>query len=110
VTSQTITNIFYALSQESRLNIFKLLIEYGNEGLCAGEIAKKLEITKNTLSFHLLLLNKAGLVNRRKKGTFAFYSANFDTVQDIIDFLTEDCCRRTKNHKHNHTELKVKND
>ena len=104
---ENLLNVFSALSQGSRLDIFKLLIEYGDEGLSAGDISKKLNITKNTLSFHLLLLTQAGMLDKKRKGTFIFYSVNFNTVQQLIDFLTEDCCRRTKSHTHTHKPIKV---
>jgi DNA-binding transcriptional ArsR family regulator len=101
------SNVFAALSQGSRLSVFRLLIEYGEEGLCASDISKKLKITKNTLSFHLLLLVNAGLLNKKREGTFIFYSANYKTVQEVIDFLIENCCRKTKDHKHKHRPLKA---
>lgn len=97
--SENVTNIFSALSQESRLAILRLLIKYGDEGLSAGAISDKLKITKNTLSFHLLLMTNAKLLNKRRKGTFLFYSANHETVKDVIDFLTKDCCAKAKNKK-----------
>ncbi|MGB2579336.1 DNA-binding transcriptional ArsR family regulator [Elusimicrobium simillimum] len=85
-------NIFAALSQESRLKIFRTLVKHGDKGLCAGDISKELKITKNTLSFHLLLLTQAGLLQKRKEGLFLFYSVNFEAIKDIIDFLLVDCC------------------
>jgi DNA-binding transcriptional ArsR family regulator len=87
-----ISNIFSALSQESRLKIFRLLVKRGHNGMCAGDISKELKITKNTLSFHLLLLTQAGLLEKRKDGLFLFYSVNFDAIKDVIDFLLVDCC------------------
>ncbi|MDR1124203.1 MAG: metalloregulator ArsR/SmtB family transcription factor [Elusimicrobiota bacterium] len=89
---QQIGNIFAALSQESRLKVFKLLVDYGARGLCAGDISRELKIPKNTLSFHLTLLSQAGLLEKRKEGLYLFYSVNLDAVRDIIDFLLVDCC------------------
>ncbi|WP_424244095.1 DNA-binding transcriptional ArsR family regulator [Elusimicrobium posterum] len=85
-------NMFSALSQESRLAIFKLLVKYGEEGLCASDIGKKLNIPKNTLSFHLLLMTNAKLLKKKKQGTFIFYSPNFASVNGLIKFLLADCC------------------
>jgi len=81
------------LSQESRLDIFRLLVEQGPEGLAAGEIAERLDMANATLSFHLKELTHAGLLNARQAGRFIYYSANFATVNGLVDYLTENCCR-----------------
>jgi DNA-binding transcriptional ArsR family regulator len=81
------------LSQESRLDIFRLLVEQGPEGMAAGVIAERLSMPNTTLSFHLKELSRAGLLKSRQEGRFIFYSANFDTVNALVDFLTENCCK-----------------
>ncbi len=86
--------IFSSLSQETRLRVFKLLIQYGQEGLIPSKIAEELEIPDNTLSFHLSHMSKAGLVSSTKNGRSLTYFANTDLIQDLIGFLQENCCIR----------------
>jgi len=81
------------LAQETRLDIFRLLVEQGPEGMSAGEIAEKLKLANATLSFHLKELSHAGLVVARQEGRFIFYSANFTTMNGLVGYLTENCCR-----------------
>jgi DNA-binding transcriptional ArsR family regulator len=81
------------LAQESRLDIFRLLVEQGPEGLAAGEIAAKLGLPNATLSFHLKELSHAGLVAPRQDGRFIYYSANFTTMNGLVGYLTENCCQ-----------------
>lgn len=83
---------FTALSQETRLNVFKVLIEYGQTGAAAGEISERLGIPQNTLSFHLSHLSHADLVSSRRVGRSIIYSANCKLITDLIHFLTENCC------------------
>lgn len=85
---------FSSLSQETRLKVFKLLIEYGREGAPAGKIAEDIDIPNNTLSFHLAHMNKAGLVRSEKEGRFITYFANTETINTLIGFLQENCCAR----------------
>jgi DNA-binding transcriptional ArsR family regulator len=85
---------FSALSQETRLSVFKLLIEYGKSGSPAGALSDQLDIPHNTLSFHLAHLTHAGLVTSRKQGRQMIYAANCDTVEGLIDYLKENCCIR----------------
>jgi ArsR family transcriptional regulator len=85
---------FSSLSQESRLRVFKLMIEYGSEGIAPGRIAKQLKIPDNTLSFHLAHMSKAGLVTSKKEGRSITYFANVNHIQDLIGFLNENCCAR----------------
>lgn len=92
--------IFSSLSQETRLRVFKLLIEYGQDGLIPSIIAEELNIPDNTLSFHLSHMSKAGLVSCTKNGRSLTYFANTDLIQDLIGFLQENCCvRETKSAK-----------
>jgi ArsR family transcriptional regulator len=81
------------LAQGSRLDIFRLLVEQGPEGLPAGAIAEKLELANATLSFHLKELTHAKLVTARQAGRFIYYSANFGTMNGLVAYLTENCCR-----------------
>lgn len=81
------------LSQESRLDIFRLLVEQGPEGMPAGTIAERLGMANATLSFHLKELSRAGLVTGRPVGRFIYYSASFTTVNGLVDYLTENCCK-----------------
>lgn len=81
------------LAQETRLDIFRALVEQGPEGLAAGVIAERLGIAGPTLSFHLKELSHAGLVTARQAGRFIYYSPNFPAVNGLVDYLTENCCR-----------------
>ncbi len=81
------------LSQESRLDVFRLLLEHGPEGLPAGVIAERLGMANATLSFHLRELSQAGLVSGRQAGRFIYYAASFATVNALVDYLTENCCK-----------------
>jgi DNA-binding transcriptional ArsR family regulator len=81
-----------ALAQDTRLAVFRLLVQQGPSGMAAGEIAVALEISPATLSFHLKELSHAGLVLSRQEGRFVFYSANFDAMNGLLAFLTENCC------------------
>ena len=87
--------IFTALSQETRLRAFRLLVEAGTEGLPAGELSRELGTPHNTMSFHLNHLSHAGVVSSRKLGRSIIYSANFDVVRDLIGFMVKDCCSNT---------------
>lgn len=85
-----------ALSQETRLRVFKLLIEYGMEGTAAGQLSEQLDIPHNTLSFHLSHLSHAGLVKSRRAGRSIIYTANHEAVEGLLGFLVENCCVRDK--------------
>lgn len=80
------------LAQETRLAVFRLLVEVGPDGLAAGEIAGLLDIPAPTLSFHLRQLNHAHLVVSQRTGTSIRYAANFDTMNGLVAYLTEKCC------------------
>ncbi len=82
-----------ALAQESRLAIFRLLVEAGPEGLAVGSIGAALAIAPATLSFHLKELFNAGLVQALQQGRFVIYSADFAAMNGLIGFLTENCCK-----------------
>ena len=85
---------FASLSQETRLRVFKLLIEYGRDGLIPGKVAEKLKIPDNTLSFHLSHMSKAGLVTSKKNGRSVTYFANTDLIEELISFLQQNCCEK----------------
>jgi DNA-binding transcriptional ArsR family regulator len=82
-----------ALAQESRLEVFRLLVQAGPDGLPAGEIGERLGIAPATLSFHLAQLRHAGLLGMRRDGRSLIYSADYDSMTALMDFLTENCCR-----------------
>jgi DNA-binding transcriptional ArsR family regulator len=82
-----------ALSQESRLEAFRLLVRNGSEGMAAGEIARALNIPHNTMSSHLSILANAGLIGSRRESRSIIYSIDFDGTRELLSFLMEDCCR-----------------
>jgi DNA-binding transcriptional ArsR family regulator len=81
-----------ALAQESRLNVYRLLVEAGPAGLAAGRIGEQLELPPATLSFHLAHLARTGLVRSRQEGRFVIYSADFQNMNELIGYLTDNCC------------------
>lgn len=85
---------FDALSQETRLKVFRLLVQHGREGAPAGLLSKQLGIPHNTLSFHLSHMNNAGLVLSRKEGRSVIYTVNFIVFQDLLRFMVDDCCSK----------------
>lgn len=85
--------IFEALAQPSRLKIFRLLVKAGEKGVCPCELAGKLQIPRNTLSFHLALLAQAGLCVSERKGKNLFYRAQCEAVIHAAEFLLKDCCQ-----------------
>ncbi len=87
-----IVSCLAALAQESRLALFRLLVKRGPEGYSAGDLASRLDVAGPTLSFHLKELQRAGLVFVRRDGRFRFYSANFERMQGLVGFLTDNCC------------------
>lgn len=90
---QTIIDSLAALAQETRLDIFRLLVPMGETGMPAGMIGEKLNIPNATLSFHLQQLKHAGLVIPQRKGTQIIYSANYNAMNALIGYLTENCCQ-----------------
>ena len=81
-----------ALAQETRLSVFRLLVEAGPDGLAAGRIGEELELPPATLSFHLAHLARTGLVRSRQDGRFVIYSADFQNMNQLVGYLTENCC------------------
>lgn len=84
---------FAALSQETRLAAFRVLIRHEPEGLAAGDIARELAVPHNTLSSHLNVLSRAGLITAKRSGRSIIYRASLEHLQHIIQFLAVDCCR-----------------
>jgi DNA-binding transcriptional ArsR family regulator len=82
-----------ALAQETRLSIFRALVQAGPDGLAAGRIAEAVGSPASTLSFHLKELSAAGLVRSRQEGRFIYYSADYDAMSALVSFLTEKCCQ-----------------
>ena len=84
---------FEALSQETRLRVFRLLVEHGRDGAPAGILSETLGIPHNTLSFHLSRMSHAGLVLSQREGRSIIYRANFEFFTDLIRYMVKDCCR-----------------
>ena len=89
---QQATILFDALSQETRLGAFRLLVKAGPDGLAAGILSASLGTPHNTMSFHLNHLSNAGIISSRKNGRSIIYTANFDVTRDLIGFMVKDCC------------------
>ena len=81
-----------ALAQSTRLSVFRLLVKHEPDGLAAGDIAKALAVPQNTMSAHLAVLARAGLVMSERKSRSIIYRANLVTFQDLTSFMVEDCC------------------
>ena len=82
-----------ALAQDTRLAIYRLLVQQGPAGLPAGTIAERLDVPAATLSFHLKELTHAGMIGPRQEGRFLFYSANYGRMNDLLGYLSENCCQ-----------------
>lgn len=89
---QTATTIFESLSSGVRLDVYRLLIKMGTEGLVAGEIASTLDIPPTNLSFHLKALTQAGMLTVEQEGRYQRYRANIPLMLDLIAWLTKECC------------------
>src|SRR3970040_390788 len=82
-----------ALAQQTRLSIYRLLVETGKEGVAAGRIGEVLKVPAATLSFHLKELVGAGLVTARQEKQFIYYAVDFERMAELMTFLTQNCCR-----------------
>ena len=89
---QSAISVLAALSQETRLDVFRLLVRAGGEGLAAGAIGDALGVPSATLSFHLKELKSSGVVDCERDGRSLIYSANFEMMGDLLAYLTENCC------------------
>src|SRR5271169_5617677 len=81
-----------ALAQDNRLDVYRLLVEAGPEGMAAGQVAAALDLPPNTLTFHFDRLRIAGLITVRREGRSMIYAARFDTMNALIAYLTKNCC------------------
>ena len=90
-TNQAI-EAFSALAHETRLAVFKLLIKKGEQGLSAGKIAKEINVQPSTLTAHLHILKRSGLLQSVRQQQKIFYSVNIQNTQELIQFLTQECC------------------
>ena len=81
-----------ALAQEHRLQLFRLLVQAGNEGMAAGELARAIAIPNSSLSFHLGHLTRAGLIEQRRAGRSLIYTADYRAMDRLVAYLMENCC------------------
>lgn len=84
--------MFDSLASGVRLDVFKLLVKFGEDGLVAGEIASTLQVPSTNLSFHLKALTQSGLISSEQEGRYQRYRANLPAMMGLIDFLMEECC------------------
>jgi DNA-binding transcriptional ArsR family regulator len=91
--SETAVKRLSALAQGSRLEVFRLLVKAGPEGVAAGDIARTLDITPNTLSAQLNVLANAGLITNQREGRSIIYAARYEAMSDLLLYLMEDCCQ-----------------
>ena len=89
----TATDSLAALGHETRLAIFRLLVQAGPQGVNAGQICETLGLAPATLSFHLAHLSRVGLIRGRQEGRFIFYAADYASMDALLAFLTENCCQ-----------------
>jgi ArsR family transcriptional regulator len=82
-----------ALAQDNRLDVYRLLVQAGPEGMPAGSVAGALKLAPNTLTFHFDRLRQAGLVAVRREGRSMIYAARYDTMNALMSYLTDNCCR-----------------
>jgi ArsR family transcriptional regulator len=85
-------DVFAALSQSTRLDAFRLIMRHGPDGLPAGEVARQLDVPQNTMSTHLAILSRAGLISSERRSRSIIYRAEIDRVREIASFLVNDCC------------------
>lgn len=92
VSALSAAELFAALAHESRLQAFRLLVRAGSDGLCAGQLARRLGLSPTAASFHFNRMRQAGLVQRRRSGAQIFYVAQFSLMRKLRDFLDQQCC------------------
>ena len=81
-----------ALAHEGRLTVFRMLVQAGPTGIAAGEIARQMEVPPNTLSANLTILSHAGLIESRREGRSVIYTARYENMTDLLEYLMKDCC------------------
>ena len=81
-----------AIAHEGRLSVFRMLVQTGREGIPAGEIARRLDVPPNTLSANLRILSHAGLIENRREGRSVIYSAKYESMTALLEYLMQDCC------------------
>ena len=101
-TTSEALEMLCALSQESRLDIFRLLVQSGPDGLAAGAIARHCQLPAPTCSFHLKELKKGGLLRCCRHGRSQIYTVNLQGIRDLLDYLTEHCCTDDCDHEAPH--------
>lgn len=94
----TATLVFESLASDVRLDVFRLLVRSGPQGLVAGEIAATLDVPPTNLSFHLKTLTQSGLLAATQEGRYQRYRANLPLMQELIDYLTAECCSGESTH------------
>ena len=92
MNNKSAITLLSSIAQEARLDIFRALVQAGAEGMSAGVIGEQLGIPNSTLSFHLKELSHAGLVTARQESRFIYYSANYEAMNSLLAYLTENCC------------------
>lgn len=90
--TKSAVKLLSSIAQEARLDVFRLLVQAGSDGLAAGVIGEKLQIPPSTLSFHLKELSISGLVKSRQVSRFIYYAANYEAMNGLLTYLTENCC------------------
>lgn len=90
--TKSVIKALAALAQESRLAVFRALVQAGPEGMAAGKIAESTGLSPSSLSFHLKELSHAGLIDSRQSGRFIIYNAQYATMNSLLGYLTENCC------------------
>lgn len=81
-----------ALAHHARLSVFRMLVQAGQDGIAAGEIARRLDVPPNTLSSNLTILAHAGLIDSRREGRSVIYMARYENMTALLEYLLEDCC------------------
>ncbi|RAI36646.1 ArsR/SmtB family transcription factor [Rhodoplanes serenus] len=90
--SEQAISVFAALAQPTRLDVFRLLMEHEPDGLPAGEVARQMDVPHNTMSTHLAILTRAGLIEAERQSRSIIYRARLDAVRALAGFLVKDCC------------------
>jgi DNA-binding transcriptional ArsR family regulator len=92
LTSTQVVEALSALAQHTRLEIYRLLVSCGPQGMAAGQVAERLKVSPANMSFHFRTLSHAGLISSRQEGRFVYYAANFTVMNGMLAYLTENCC------------------